>query len=264
MILYTNYLYYRWSYDIYKRILYIICFLAMNTNRAHPFSSWFTVIELLVAIFIISLVILWVVTMIQAATWHINKIRQETIAINLAREWIEGMYTRRNTNWTKRSAEKDKYRLCIDNDCSERFHENAVYKLSYTPSTWNKIVNFTMLDPLSSSPYWSSSPMVVNDTLLQTGDFISHIPSWGEYYRAILPKWLYQKDVNIVWWHKISCTSWDENYSKLNFDWSDAGSTPCSDETPKEFLFCSRVEYQWNGAGNGNVELCWSLTNYME
>ena len=56
--------------------------------------------------------------MINAANNHINTIRQETIAINLAREAMEGMYNRRNTNRLRHPAEKDKYWLCTNNDCN--------------------------------------------------------------------------------------------------------------------------------------------------
>lgn len=217
-------------------------------------KKWFTIVELLVGIFIISLVILAVLSMVRAASGHINKIRQETVAINLAREGMEAMYTRRNTNRLQHPAEKDKYRLCTNNSCDKgRLNNDGTsYILQYQPD--GEIV---------FSDMGSTNIFKDGNFLIRPEHLIGTKPN-GNYYRAILPLWLYQKDVNMTWWHQIYCTSWDENYSKLNFDWSDAGSTPCSDSTPKEFLFCSRVEYEGIGAGNGNVELCWSITNYME
>jgi hypothetical protein len=52
------------------------------------------------------------------------------------------MYTRRNTNWLKRSGEKDKHRLCIDNDCSEWFTKNSIYKLDSHNNSFGKEIIF--------------------------------------------------------------------------------------------------------------------------
>lgn len=69
---------------------------------------------MLAGILFISLVLVAVLGMIRAATGHINKIRLETIAINLAREGAEAVYARRNSNWLKRPDKKDAYWTCAD------------------------------------------------------------------------------------------------------------------------------------------------------
>ena len=59
--------------------------------------------------------------MLRVAVNFTNKSRQETIAINLAREGMEAVYHRRNTNRLKWSGERDKYWLCVDNECVNRW-----------------------------------------------------------------------------------------------------------------------------------------------
>ena len=127
-------------------------------------------------------------SMIRAASGHINKIRQETVAINLAREGMEAMYTRRNTNRLQHAAEKDKYRLCTNNNCDAgRFNNDGTsYVLSYGP---NGEVIFA--DMGSTNIFKDGNFLVRQEHLIGTN------PS-GNYYRAILPIGLFQKDVNMT------------------------------------------------------------------
>ena len=221
--------------------------------------------ELLIGLFIISLAILAVIKMIDAANGHINKIKQETIAINLAREGMEGMYNRRNTNRLKYPSEKDSYRFCADNECNDAFSAPLLtwileYEGNKTPSfRWREV-----LPSLETSlkTYWDTF-------LLKQESFINNnftTVAWWKYYRAIIVLWLYQKDVNMTWWYLINCDWWaSSEYGKSEFEPNGTDrETPCGDNTPKELRFCSRVEYEGLGAGNGKVELCWSMTNYKE
>lgn len=220
---------------------------------SHPLSSkktkWFTILELLIGLFIISLAVLAVIKMIDAANGHIKKIKQETIAINLAREGMEAMYNRRNTNRLRHPSEKDKYWLCIDNNCNSWFQNDGDYYILSTVDS-NSFENDASSDSIRNSSF-----------LLQDDAFIGQKPM-GSFYRAIIPIWLYQKDINITWWVPINCNNWLSAYGKVDFDGNDIWNSSCSDNAPKEFRFCTRVEYE--GEGNGNVELCWSLTNYKE
>ncbi len=94
---------------------------------------------------------------------------------------------------------------------------------------------------------------ILDETYLIGDDnFIGVRPTGWYYFRAIIPQGLYQKNTNTEWGDSILCHDGDD----------DGGN--CWDDSPKEFLFCTRVEYQGQGAWNGNVELCGSLTNYQE
>lgn len=189
--------------------------------------------------------------MINAANGHINTIRQETIAINLARESMEGMYNRRNTNRLRHPAEKDKHRLCTNNICNGFLSSGWTYYV--LQSGWNSFLPKGAVSSIRGKTWF----------LLKDSDFIGDKPGWS-FYRAVIPLWLYQKDVNISWWNLITeCISASHKYTKLNFDGTPiVVSVSCGDDTPKEFRFCSRVEYE--GLWNGNVELCGAITNYQE
>lgn len=227
----------------------------------------FTIIELLWAIIIISIALLSVLWLLRVAISYTNKTRQETIAINLAREGIESIYTRRNSNWLERAWEKDKNWLCNDsNPCTSRLQWDnyRLQRLAFHTSNSNR-TPYYILD----GNFTSISDSLLNlpnkdDFLLQTWDFlwwISPDPA-GKFYRAIIWLWLYQKNTNIVGWNNISnCTQGDDTYNWIDMNWNPF-SWICGDSHPKEFRFCSRVEYEkdlrWK------VELCGSITNYQE
>ncbi len=213
---------------------------------------WFTIVELLGAIIVISVALLSILWLLRVAVTYTNKTRQETIAINLAREGIEWVYNRRNTNWLKRSWEKDKYRLCINSLCSLWFQWSwTIHKLNSINTSYGKIFSYQPMWTISgNSILWDAS------LLLSTGDFIwweSPDIAW-KFYRGIIGLGLYLKDSATVWWDIITtCTDGNWNYNITE---------NCSDTTPKEYRFCSRVEYQkelkWS------IELCGSITNYQE
>ena len=212
---------------------------------------WFTIIELLSAIIIISVALLSILWLLRVAVTYTNKTRQETIAINLAREGIEWVYNRRNTNWLKRSWEKDKYRLCANSGCTDWFQWwGIIHKLSYITTPYGKVSNYQpMWQITNDSILWDTS------LLLSTGDFIwweSPDAAW-KFYRAIIGLGLYLKDSGTVWGDMITCPNGNANYGPWD---------SCSDNKPKEYRFCSRVQYEKDM--KWSVELCGSITNYQE
>lgn len=235
--------------------------------------KWFTIIELLGAIVIISVALMSILVLLRVAVSYTNKTRQETIAINLARESIEWMYTRRNTNWLKRSGEKDKYWLSNNDIGASWFQNDSLYKIKNTTwISWNNI-NFIWVPNISlnwnnnCSFQWdvyvcNQSPQQINqsilwrnDLLLWSGDFVGWVSpdAAGKFYRAIRGIGLYKKDGNNPGGDLITCTDWNATY----WVW-----TNCSDNSPKEYRFCSIVEYTKNF--QGKVELCGGITNYEE
>ena len=216
---------------------------------------WFTIIELLGAIIIISVALLSILWLLRVAVTYTNKTRQETIAINLAREGIEWVYNRRNTNRLRQSWEKDKNRLNINNETwanSSRFQWWwQTYRLKYIPSTYGRIPTF-----MSGWQTINNNSILWNQNLLLNwSDFVWWVApdTAGKFYRAIIGIWLYEKNSSIVWGDMITCAdgNWDYNVTEK-----------CNNTTPKEYRFCSRVEYEkdlkWK------VELCGSITNYQE
>ncbi len=217
---------------------------------------WFTIVELLGAIIIVSIALLSILALLRVAVTYTNKTRQETIAINLAREGIEWVYTRRNTNRLRQSGEKDKNRLNRDNNTgtvAQRLQWSwALYRLSTSTTAYGKVPIFASggtLQDLNNSIIWN--PWL----LLAPVDFVWGVSpdAAGKFYRAIIGIGLYLKNSITVWGTLITCENW------LDVDLSQ----DCGDNTPKEYRFCSRVEYEKNEQ-KWKVELCGGITNYQE
>ena len=68
----------------------------------------FTLIEVLVVVFVLSMGVLVIMQGINKTTTYISETAQKTIALNLAKEGLEAMYNIRNTNWRRRSDSRDK------------------------------------------------------------------------------------------------------------------------------------------------------------
>ncbi len=207
--------------------------------------------------------LLSILGLLRVAVTYTNKTRQETIAVNIAREWIEWVYILRNTNRLRWSWEKDKQRLCNDSSCTQWLSGNlALHTLEYEDDIYWRIPyynNIWSLSTFDDSLLWNTS------LLLSTGNFIWGLSpdTAGKFYRAIIGLWLYQKDTNIVGGNLITtCTNWTMDYNLLAQDWSPLWNSPCSDSHPKEYRFCSRVEYEKNF--QWKVELCGAITNYQE
>ena len=225
-------------------------------------KSAFTLIELLIAISIIAIALMSIFRMMSVAQTYTDRTRQETLAINFAREWVEWVINIRNTNRLRRSWKRDASWLCRDSNlssttnCWERISGWISYLLSYS----GEIERYPYLIMAGNNA--GSQKLTFNDSLSDE-QFLIYSWAEGNFYRAIRGKWLYQKDTNIIWWWVISCVNWASNYSKRDDNWtSQTSSFSCSDSTPKEFQFCSKVLYRKQT--QGEVELCDIITNYKE
>ncbi|MBS8122470.1 hypothetical protein VAMP_106108n29 [Candidatus Vampirococcus lugosii] len=221
----------------------------------------FTLIELIITTIIISTGVLGIVSVIDYGFKAISIIRQDVIATNLAREGIEGVFNIRDTNWFRWSGRRDQCWLLEDplgasSDCqSEDWIGSGNYILSGTTQS-GQLYNY-----LSGS----SSTLNLDDgyNVSQDGEFAlcsetgktwhpcpgqDNTSPEGRFFRMIQVKGLYNK----------------EDGSTLNSCSNGNDTTPndCGDETAKELVFCSIVEY--TGNGGGKVELCSSITNFKD
>lgn len=64
-------------------------------------------VEITLILVIISTALITIISGITKTTRYISEMRQRTIALNLAKEGIEAVYNIRNTNWRRRSANRD-------------------------------------------------------------------------------------------------------------------------------------------------------------
>lgn len=64
-------------------------------------------VEIILILVIISTALITIISGVTKTTRYISEMRQRTIALNLAKEGIEAVYNIRDTNWRRRSANRD-------------------------------------------------------------------------------------------------------------------------------------------------------------
>jgi type II secretory pathway pseudopilin PulG len=74
-------------------------------------KTGFTIIEMLLMVVIIGVSLAAIIVTLNNGMTYIQKTREKTIAINLAREGIEAMYQIRDTNRYRRAGQKESCRL---------------------------------------------------------------------------------------------------------------------------------------------------------
>ncbi|MDO4713679.1 MAG: hypothetical protein Q4B28_03365, partial [bacterium] len=68
----------------------------------------------LLVIFVLSVGVITIMQAVTRTTNYISETAQRTIALNLAKEELEAMYTIRNTNWRRRASQRNQCRLKAD------------------------------------------------------------------------------------------------------------------------------------------------------
>lgn len=71
----------------------------------------FTLIELIIGLLVIGVGLISIMTLLKYSTRVTNTTKAQIIATNLAREGIEIMFNKRDTNWNIYSSKKDACRL---------------------------------------------------------------------------------------------------------------------------------------------------------
>ena len=245
---------------------------------SHP--RWFTLIELLIACSIIAIGLLTIIGLMQTSITYTDRTRQETIAINMAREWMETVYTIRNTNRLRRSGKRDANRLCVDSSleantwsssCGIWIQSGTSYTIRLTGSDTSPYPYLSgttsTLDIKDNTPddifllYYGTGNRQKIPMRYQWWSGTQTTAEWS-FYREIRGLGLYQKNTNVEWGHPIVCTDGWDNYDAINSTGIPESNQLCANGEAKEFRFCSKVEYQkkfqWK------VELCGVLTNYKE
>lgn len=224
----------------------------------------FTLLELVIWIVVISLGLIWIIVMMQWWLKFVDRTRQDVVAINLAREWVEAVYNVRNTNWLQRSWKRSQCWLIhdsfenlpstecesitwlwswyyilekaeIENQWYFRFNEVVWAELNLSDGLSSVEEQFALCDTWT---WWLACP------------WSGSITSEGRYYRQIIGKWLYRKDAAIDWWKKVLCDNWQD----IDDGWDDC------DTWPLEYRFCVRVAVIKQNTSQ--VELCSVLTNF--
>ncbi len=258
-------------------------------------KSWFTLVEVIIVLLIVSTSLFTIISWASTSTTYVSEMKQKTIALNLAKEWIEAMYNLRDTNWKKWSNQKDMCWLAANpmnpwNECwawitQWRWYwdEVEIWWSTYyqfhdvnfnDTSVWLMLTEAELED--DREKFLNQVKDIAEDTYHRYRNFALHL-SWSnrkyinsssftpsekeyalwEYYRYIAVDWLYDKET----WDKRKCNNW--NKTKTN---SDITCTPtgdcCWNNEAKELRFCSVVVYTrpfvWR------VQVCSIMTNFTE
>lgn len=221
----------------------------------------FTVIEMLLMIVVIGVSLSAIIVSLNNGMSFMQKTREKTIAINLAREGIEAMYQIRDTNRYRRAWQKESCRLKVNPLVDEwtawceddtRMRSGNYILLSAT--TWGQqyfrlqLQTWATLDlsgGVNIGNTWFSLCKSENGTRSSCSEPTSNE---GKYFRTIKWIWLFDKTAPTEWWSPLPCTKWTDSN--------------CGTETAKEYRFCSKVAYI--GQGRWEVELCGLLTNFQK
>ena len=97
----------------------------------------FTLAETMIVCTIFAMMVIWIILGINRAFAFMNNTKLSVEAANLAREWVEMMYTIRDTNWRKHSWDRDKYWLNLWTWTTQSFSK-WIYVLKEEQSGENK------------------------------------------------------------------------------------------------------------------------------
>ncbi len=225
-------------------------------------KKWFTIIELLFVIIMLGVWLIWVFQTMGKSYNFLSSIKSKLLAINLARWWVEWVFTIRNTNWQRWGGKKDQCWLKInplvddwndwcENDAWFESWKNYVLDITWTQqyfylswennplklkwslvnNDWNYLLCKDPNDWLVKACHWETS---------RPADYFS--PEL--YFRQVRGWYLLDKND----WSFLSCTKWND--------------TKCWDGIFKEKNFCVDVIYfNWS---KKSVSFCSVMTNFKK
>lgn len=238
-------------------------------------KKWFTLIEVMIVIVILSTWILWAYTVVDYSINFVNATKVKVLAINYAREWIEWVFNIRDTNWRRWSwaGLRDACWLKIDpfansgtNDgceddtwfgsgsyiLSETTGGQKHFLLSGSTTPLETIGGDGMVDDSDKAYLLCKDPSTgyIKNCAPGTEASTSETHTQGLFFREIQGGYLLDKDANA----SLICSEWDDNWD------GNIADGECGDSRFKEKNFCSIVEYKW--FANGKIKLCSVITNF--
>lgn len=224
--------------------------------------SGFTILEVLLMVIVMGVSLAAIIVSLNNGMNFMQKTREKTIAINLAREGIEAVYQIRDTNRYRRAWQKESCRLktnpLVDSegstsDCSDdTWMTSWNYTLSTAATWWQQYFYLQLQTWVTLDLSWGIDSWDLQFSLCKGDDGIRSgcaipLSNEGKYFRAIRWIWLFDKTIATEGWQAMpSCTNW----------------TACWNTWAKEYRFCSKVAYI--GQGKWEVELCGLLTNFQK
>lgn len=241
----------------------------------------FTMLEILMITIIVGVWLLSIVVAITKAKTITNETKQEIIATQLAKEWIEMVYQMRNSNLLQHPNHKEKCRLYINKDTGCRVDNTVTYWTlnpfllrdgNYIIDSWNNITG--TLENLNISDWIQTWEQIFNICLTWwkriSCPWQNNDTQYWRFFRTIQNVWLYRKNSTTTWGSPTNCMYWGfginapEEIISFEGSWGTSWGTRYCAQGPwaLESRFCSRVEYIWTNTGS--VEICGVLTNFLE
>lgn len=220
-----------------------------------------TLLELVIAVGILWVWLVSILWLVSRGNKSVDRLRQEIIATNLAREWMEAVYNIRNTNRRRRWWSKDACWLKVDpmddqwsdGDCSNDDRiQTGSYIVVHKKTSWQEYFALSGITTWPLDISFFDEGIDDQYSLCYTGWRRKSCPgiidTRGEwlFFREIEGKWLFEKNNNQTWGINRSC--------------ADGSTSPCNSSDAKEFRFCSHVAYIKDG--NRQIKMCGVLTNF--
>jgi len=214
--------------------------------------------EILVTISILAIAFAWIFVVLKNSSWLIAQSQAKTQTINLSREGIEIVHNIRDTNWMRRSWQKEECRLKADplaNDDDICSNDDRIQAWRYTitqKTTENNQQYFALqaiagtdLDQAHNARAISGDIQVCDQWYLwencDTADGKTVL-------RAIEIKGLYQKDTSTTWGEILDCNNGED--------------VLCGTNSPKELVFCAHTHSL--GEKLIKTTLCSAITNFAQ
>ncbi len=226
----------------------------MNTTS----PKWFTIMEILVTISILAIAFAWIFVVLENSSWLIAQSKIKTQNINISREGIEIIHNIRDTNWTRRSAQKEECRLKIDpladddGICSNDAWMKS-WRYTIIQETTSNNQEYFALQRLSGVDIKNIDDIVTiaeNIQICNQGALLTNCDRdhSNTTLRIIQIKWLYEKNTNIAGGELLDCDNGED--------------VLCGWPNPKELVFCAHT---YNIKEDiTQTTLCSAITNFAK
>lgn len=217
-------------------------------------QKWFTLVEVIIIVIVVSTGIMTVVTALNSGTVYLQKSREKIIAINLAREWVEQMLNIRDTNRKKNGWIKEEVRLRQYPSSGNWFASWSYILLAGTTSGQQFFYGSGIATGFYINSGLNTNNLSYSMCQTNTGWFAcpGSTPKSLEwvFFRRVRGIGLFKKNTVTQWWDFLNC------------QWVFGDPAECKDSSAKEYRFCVVVDYI--GKNIWKVELCSVLTNFKK
>jgi len=242
-------------------LLIIFC-MAITSKKQKTNPKWFTIMEILISISILSIWFAGIFVMMQNSIQVTQQIQTKTLAINLTREAVEIVHNIRDTNRTKRVWNPESCRLktdpLVDSDNDGCQNDSRISSWRYIIQEKNMINQQYFALEKVEIPWLASQEDAITSIpftqLCQNGTWRSACQETGTSIvitRAVQIIGLYHKDTTTPWWDPISCENGESDIQ-----------IPCWWSQPKELRFCAHTYIVADKSTH--IQLCSMLTNFKQ